>query len=321
MENLRIQVIMTTKKLTTEEFIRKSRIIHGDKYDYSLVNYKNTRTKVIIICREHGEFNRKASSHLEGFSCNKCSKKYKLTTEEFINKSQKIHQNKYDYSLVNYKNSFIKVQINCPYHGEFKQQPRNHLKGFGCMACSGKKQKTTDDFIAEANKIHQNKYDYSNSFYTISKNNLDIICKKHGLFTQRADKHLEGRGCPSCNESKGENLIKKFLNEKLITYEIQKNFDNCINPKTGKKLSFDFYLPNLNICIEYDGEQHFKSVNFFGGENSLLETQYRDRIKDKFCEDNDINLKRINYKQFNNIEIEIDKMLSLYQSVCLPKSN
>ena len=122
-------------RLTTEEFIKRAREIHGDKYDYSKANYINMRTKVIIICPEHGEFKQKPSDHLNGVGCPSCSKNLKLTTEEFIKRAKEIHGNKYDYSKVNYINTRTKVVIICPEHGEFEQQPRRHLIGDGCPKC------------------------------------------------------------------------------------------------------------------------------------------------------------------------------------------
>lgn len=124
-----------SNKTTQEEFISKAREVHGDKYDYSKVEYKGNKNKVCIICPEHGEFWQLPSSHLKGAGCPNCSGNKKYTTKEFIEKARKIHGDKYDYSKVEYVNSETKVCIICPEHGEFWQKPARHLMGQGCPNC------------------------------------------------------------------------------------------------------------------------------------------------------------------------------------------
>ena len=128
----------------TVEFIKKSGKIHGDKYDYSKINYKGSFIPIKILCPKHEEFSQTPAKHLSGHGCPKCSidKNKKLlssTTEEFIKKSRKIHKNKYDYSLVDYKNNHINVKIICKEHGEFEQTPLNHLLKKGCPQCNSSK--------------------------------------------------------------------------------------------------------------------------------------------------------------------------------------
>ena len=127
-------------KLTTEQFIEKAQQIHSQKYDYQLVDYKNAHAKVKIICHEHGIFEQKPCKHLKQMKCPKCalsqrSKKRALTLDEFIERANIIHNNKYDYSKVNYINNITKVEIICPIHGIFKQIPSAHLKGHSCSKC------------------------------------------------------------------------------------------------------------------------------------------------------------------------------------------
>ena len=181
-----------------DSFIKKAREIHGSKYDYSKVDYKNNRTKVIIICPIHGEFRQKPSNHLQGNTCPKCSVNIKLTTEDFIKKAREIYGGKYDYSKVDYKNSKTKVTIICPVHGEFEQKPNNHLSGSGCYKCGGSFKLTTEDFIKKAKAIHGNKYDYSKVDYKNSKTKVTIICPVHGEFEQVPSSHLIGKGCYEC---------------------------------------------------------------------------------------------------------------------------
>ena len=187
------------KKLTTEEFVERARIVHGDKYDYSKVDYVNNNTKVTIICPTHGEFEQKPSGHLTGRGCPYCSGKKKLTTEEFIEKARKVHGDKYDYSKVNYVDCSTKVTIICPTHGEFEQTPYWHYSGGGCPSCSGNKKLTTEEFVERARIVHGDKYDYSKVKYVDSNTKVTIICPTHGEFEQTPFAHLLGQGCPVCN--------------------------------------------------------------------------------------------------------------------------
>lgn len=119
----------------TENFIRKACEVHGNKYDYSKVEYTNNKTKVCIVCPEHGEFWQRPNDHLSGYACPKCCNNTMLTTEEWVGKVSKIHNNKYDYSKVEYKGAHKKVCIICPEHGEFWQKPNNHNNGAQCPKC------------------------------------------------------------------------------------------------------------------------------------------------------------------------------------------
>ena len=149
--------------------------------------------------------------------------------------------------------------------------------------------------IEKAKNVHGNKYDYSNMNYINSYTKVEIICPKHGSFYQAPQDHIHSKaGCPICKESKGELLISNILNELNIDYNRQKTFPDL---KYKSLLYFDFYLPDYNICIEYDGEQHFKSVDYFGGEKVFEENKIRDKIKNEYCNNNNIRLIRISYDE------------------------
>jgi len=191
------------KKLTQKEFIKKAKLIHGNTYNYSLVKYKNSTTKICIICPVHGKFWQSPNKHLKGQGCPKCSGNTKLTIEEFIKRSEEIHGNKYDYSEVEYKNAFTKVKIICPKHGEFEQGPNNHLQGQGCPKCSLQRRsdkRKNVNFIKDAKVIHGNKYDYSEVEYKNAFTKVKIICPKHGEFLKSPNNHLSKKqGCPKCS--------------------------------------------------------------------------------------------------------------------------
>ena len=197
--------------LTQEEFIRRARKKHGNKYDYSKVVYVNNRTKVCIICPIHGEFWQKPANHLIGQGCPKCAGVHKSSTEEFIEKARKIHSDKYDYSKVNYINNHTKVCIICPEHGEFWQKPLAHILGFGCSKCSNNHKLTTQEFIEKSNLIYNDKYIYNKVKYINNNTPVIITCPIHGDFEQTPRQHLKGNGCPICNGSKitTEEFIRK----------------------------------------------------------------------------------------------------------------
>ena len=167
--------------------------------------------------------------------------------------------------------------------------------------------KTNAQFVKEAILIHKNKYDYSQVDYKNAHEKIKIICPIHGEFLHPPHSHLRGEGCQECGItqiSKGELKIIDFLNNKDIVFNRQKTFPGC---KYIQLLQFDFYLPFYNVCVEFDGIQHFKPISLFGGETMLLQTQLRDTIKNKYCEDNNIPLLRIKYNE--NIENKLNAFL------------
>jgi very-short-patch-repair endonuclease len=293
-----------TKRLTLNAFVQKANKIHSHKYDYSLTEYKNNKTKIIIRCVKCSNlFEQTPDSHLRGRGCAKCSQNKKYSNIEFILQANKIHKNKYDYSLVKYKNSYTKITIVCPKHKIFTQKPGEHLNGKGCKKCGIEKRGNAlllsiDKFISKANKIHNNRYDYSLTEYTNSRTKIKIICSKHGVFKQIPNSHLNGNGCPACRSSKGEKMVVKFLQQNGIKFETQKTFDDC---KNVFKLRFDFYLPEKNILIEYDGKQHF-GLGWSKYKEGFKNIKKNDRIKNSFAKRNKIKLVRIPYTKLNKIE-------------------
>ena len=279
------------------DFIEKANLIHNNKYDYSKVSYIDWCTKVKIICPIHGEFEQIPNNHLKGCNCPKCGNIIRndilrKSLFKFIVDSQNIHKFKYDYSKVYYQTTHKKVIIICPIHGEFEQSPSHHINGSGCPYCSGCKH-NNKTFIDKAELVHGYKYDYSLVNYINKRIPVKIICPIHGEFEQKPDYHLRGSGCQICNESKGEKQIKKFLISNDINFIKYKIFENCVDLRV---LPFDFYLPDLNTCIEYDGRQHFEVVNEWGGEEGLKDRVKKDKIKTDYCNDNGIKLIRITYK-------------------------
>lgn len=187
------------KRNTTEEFVSKARQVHGDKYDYSKVNYTNAKAKIVIICSAHGAFEQRSDNHLHGQNCPICAMANNCSNvEEFIVNAKLAHGNKYDYSKVIYKNARTKVIITCPIHGDFEQTPNNHLRGQNCPDCVVHNCSNTEEFVNKAIIIHNNKYRYNKVNYVKSNVKVVIICSIHGAFKQTPSNHLVGQGCPGC---------------------------------------------------------------------------------------------------------------------------
>jgi hypothetical protein len=291
------------KRYNLETFIKRANEIHRNIYDYSLTQqFKTTEDKLKIKCNIHGVFEQSPHAHLRGQGCPKCgrlkaNKSESYNNEIFIKKANNIHNNKYDYSLVSYKGSGKEVIIICPEHGQFLQKPVKHLLGHGCKKCNNnkrwEKQKLTQEqFIAKANSVHYNKYNYSLTKYNKSDEKIIIICPIHGEFEQIPNRHLAKCGCPKCKSSRGEIKIRNFLNQNNIKYNPQKKFQQC---KIKRMLPFDFYLPDYNLCIEFQGKQHY--IVSWGGEERLKLVQEHDKVKKEFCQQNDIILLTIKYNE------------------------
>mgnify|MGYP003333123555 CR=1 FL=1 len=306
------------RRKTNEEFISDAIKVHGDKYDYSKIKYVKGHGDIEIICKMcDNVFWQRATHHLQGRGCPKCGMRkigetHRHDAQIFINKAKKIHGDKYDYSKVKYNGYDNKVEIICKKDGIFWQRAGHHLDGKGCSKCANRNRCITfDEFLVKSKKIHKESYKYlgfDGEFRNITDTKVNIFCKKcNSNFKQTANDHLSGRGCPTCRNSKGEKLIKSWLDNKNMKYECQKTFNDCKNPKTNKLLKYDFYMPEKNLLIEFDGLQHFKVKNsgYFTKDN-LKEIKYRDGIKNKYAKKAKIELLRIPYTKIN----EIDSILS-----------
>jgi len=207
-------------------FVQKARLKHGTLYSYTLVEYVNSVTDIVVICQEHGEFITTPSRHLRGTGCPFCAlkrraRKQALGTEGFILRAKQIHGNRYDYSKVNYLNRNTAVVLVCPKHGEFSQVPKNHLAGNNCPACTlESKTKSKEKFVEQAEIKHFCKYDYSLTEYLGVDYHVEITCKEHGVFRQTAWSHLSGQGCPQCAkhgfDSKKEAGIYVLISDNMV---------------------------------------------------------------------------------------------------------
>jgi hypothetical protein len=194
--NLLIQQM--AKRVTTAEFIERSNLVHGDRYDYSLAEYRAINRYVTIICAKHGPFQQSPANHYQGKGCAECGGSKPHSNESFINAAQAIHGDRYNYSMVKYHSNKAHVTIVCPHHGPFSQIAAVHLRGTGCPGCGGNRKHSTDSFIEKARSLQGERYDYSLVIYTGAHKNVRIICPHHGPFLQSPTNHLARKGCPEC---------------------------------------------------------------------------------------------------------------------------
>jgi hypothetical protein len=199
---------------TTEDFVQRARRVHGDCYDYSQARFVGSKEKLTIVCLEHGPWRVTASSHVAGTGCPACGGRMQLTTEQFIERAQAKHGDKFDYTETVYVNSETPVAVICPEHGQSKQLPNNHLAGSGCAECAYtqrgiSRRSNTKDFIRRARKVHGERYDYSKVDYVRTGDPITIICAEHGVFTQSPANHLQGHGCLLCGHKNAGQYHKK----------------------------------------------------------------------------------------------------------------
>jgi len=307
-----------------DTFIPKAKQVHNNKYDYSLVDYKNCHTPVKIICPIHGIFEQTPFNHMKSKGCSLCSyietgynrrknKKY------FLEKAKEIHGDKYDYSQVNFSTLSDKVKIVCKVHGIFLKKASAHLQGEGCPICGVEQSHINirlnkEEVIKRFKNIHHDLYDYSKVEYTGMHIPVIIVCKEHGEFLMQPNNHIHFQGCPKCSSSNLEKQTEYYLKNNNINYKSQKRFPNCRSKNT---LPFDFYLPDFNICIECDGNQHNSLEEFsdFMRNRHLTDSEIlklytemknRDLIKTNYCISNNIQLLRIPYSQLKYIEEYLD---------------
>lgn len=360
------------KKLTTEEWVEKAKIKHGNKYDYSKSVYTGSRDKIIITCPEHGDFEISAQLHISrGDGCPKCasiakSKKFKLSNEEFLNRLYNIFGDRYDYSKVEYTGRKGYVTLTCPIHGEFTAVVNTLLKGIGCLKCHKEEKfkettksiikkfkeyhpeldysktvytgwdslititcpkhgdftilpnnflkykgcpkctreehtefmkKSFDDFLKNAKYVHGEQYDYSKVDYVDRLTKVCIICPKHGEFWQSPTSHIQGSGCPVCSGSKGEKEVSSILLNEGVKFiaEYTIPISKEINPSGYAHI--DFYLPEFNTFIEYNGIQHYEHKMAFGGSFKFTQQQARDEYVRQYCKENNIKLIEIRYDE------------------------
>lgn len=309
-----------------EQIISRFQLAHNSRYDYSKVVYKNRKTPVIIICDKHGEFQQRPDMHYEGKGCQRCAvesrrKPVKNRFIRFINtlkeKQPKEFVDGFDFSDAVFVDQKTLIRnVKCLRTNTVSDLwPNPILKGLCCASCKGAKLlKKQEHFLENCKKVHGNRYDYSKVVYVKTDIPVIIICKYHGEFLQRPHCHAndrgDGNGCPVCCASKGESKIEMFLKQ----HNIEHIFEHKV--KIGKFFHwYDFYLPKNNLIIEFHGLQHYQLTPFWGkggGKAALKLRQERDKNKEQWCKDNNVNLVVIPYSQLGKIDEVLEAALLTY---------
>lgn len=303
------------RKLTLSDFIERSSIVHNHMYDYSQINvYRNSLTKVPILCKVHGTFLQAPAIHLSGHGCPTCGGGEKSSIDVFIRRAKKKHGDKYDYSLGVYKTCKTKLQIICPQHGMFLQTPSDHLNGYGCPRCSNNVRLGIGQFIEKATLVHKNRYDYSLIHqYTNNHTKVPIVCKEHGPFLQTPHDHLSGAGCPWCVVPKNELLTGLYLQQLLPPDEPltihEKIVVDTLACRSYILVDYSFRIHGQKYIVEYNGKQHYEpGVSFWGSEPTSLkrfeEQQSRDAWLRAYCEQHGIKLIEIDGRKCTNLRIK-----------------
>ena len=294
------------KRKTHEQYVKE--VASANCNVQVLEKYIGARTKILHKCNVCGyEWHITPNNILNGQRCPRCIGRgghntTKLMQDDYIVKARKINPN--IEVLGSYVNNHTKILHRCRIcNYEWMVRPYNIMQGKGCPKCSEKAiAKTHAQYVSEVCDINPNIIVIEK--YINSSIKILHMCKKCGYeWLIRPTNILMGRGCPKCNESNGEHKVEEYLIEHDVDYIRQYKFNDCRNKNA---LPFDFYLPQYNACIEYDGKQHYEPVGYFGGEESFIYRKQNDEIKTDYCKDNNILLLRIRYDE------DVEKKLNLF---------
>lgn len=292
---------------TEQQYVEEVKII--SPHITVLGSYVNSFTPILHKCNIHNiEWMVCPQSILNGSGCYYCgleklSVQKVKTHEQYVNDLKTINPN--IIPIEKYAGALVSILHRCIIDNyEWYLRPANAISGRGCPKCSNHVVRTQDEYVDELSTINENIELVDR--YIDTRTPVLHKCKIDGYIwkVRPADILCKGYGCPRCHESKGERKIRLWLEKHNIDYNFQYPFENC---RDNKPLPFDFYLPDYNSCIEYDGKQHFESIEYFGGQESFEITVKHDNIKNEYCKDNGILLLRIPY--FKNVEEELNNFL------------
>ena len=298
---------------TEEEFQKRLKENYGDKFE-TLSPYINAKSEIKVKCNVCGTIIDTIGDKLiRGKGCKTCDSLKKTKTHDTFMKDI----NEYYLDRITIENKYVdakhRIDVKCNVCNHRWSPFPKHLSTsrIECPICTSKrlgfeKRKQHYEFVEQISKLYGDKYTIIGEYIKADKK-IDVKCNKCDIiWSVKPNNILGGKGCPECSQSKGEIKISEILNKIEIDHIKQHSFDECRNKN---RLSFDFYLPDFNCCIEYDGIQHFKPIEYFGGEKMFVEVKNHDEIKNKYCLENNITLVRIPYNKFKNIEIIINDFL------------
>lgn len=297
------------RKLVQKKY--KKRIENEGNGEYSVIGeYESALTPILMKHKRCGkEWRIRPNDFLNGHRCPRCNgKNEKLTQKEFEKRVEKLGNGNFTV-LEKYKNNRTPTLMRHEVCGhEWKIRPYDFFNGHRCSFCFGRPKIDTSSYIQRVKDIDENYQVLSE--YKNNQTKIKMIHLKCGnIFQTIPGDFLRGHCCPHCKQSRGERDIANFLKNRSIEYEVQKRFKDCIDKRA---LPFDFYIPTLNTCIEFDGKQHFEPVDYFGGEKAFKEVQRRDGIKTKYCKEKGIKLLRIRYDE--DVEEKMKTILQNYKA-------
>lgn len=281
-----------------------------EKEGYTLVSkeYIRKRDKLEMICPNGHKINLSFDCFSKGVRCGECYKKEpRISKRQTLEEVKRVVELVEGYELLSTEydpNKKIKIRHICG--NEYEVTLNNFKRGKRCPICQLKREekRIKKDYVVK--NINKEGYEIiSLNGFNKSSDKIKLKCPKGHIYEVSWNTFQQGSRCPHCKSSKGENKVKDYLDSKNIIYYQQYKFEDC---KNDRSLPFDFYLPQYNTCIEYDGQQHYKLIDFSGNmtikeqEDRLEYYKRNDNIKTKYCKDNNIKLIRIPYWEFNNIE-------------------
>lgn len=277
---------------SSERFISDAKLVHGNLYDYSKVEYKNNKTNVIIGCHKHGYFEQLPTNHLKGGGCSECgTDRTRKSTDDFVIRATAIHGSKYDYTKSVYLDAKTNILVTCPIHGDFYTNPLNHMNGHGCYQCgldtvAYKLRMPHDDFIETATLVHNGKYDYSKAQYIGRKDKIIIVCPIHGDFEQNANSHLGGNGCPKCGVIKASNKnrydLAKFIELAQAVHGDKYGYEDSVYLNSAEKIKIfcknhgDYFWQVPSSHLQGIGCQKCATIH-----NTCIKSQWIERCGDR----------------------------------------
>lgn len=313
---------------TKELLIKRGREKYGNRFDYSMSDVNGKDGVIKIKCNICGTvFENTPHNHINCLQggCPTCRYNYvadaeKISFEEFVRRAKEVHGDKYTYHEDSYTNISNETKITCAKHGDFKQKGILHVNGCGCSDCANEAiskslMLNTDIFRQRAKDKYGDRFDLTDTVYKGWDENVTIKCNTCGeYFEQKPNNFLRGFGCPNCNLSNGEAIIKNFLENFSINFKQQYALPNEDKSCSNKKLFVDFFLPYLNTIIEFNGDQHYRPVEIWGGKEQFEKQQRRDNALRAYCKAHKIKLIEIPYKDMGNIENILMEKLKIHKN-------
>ena len=305
------------KELTFDTFKRRMHELYGDKYTFVWSDFNNKQSLIRFTCKEHGEQRRSVTGLLDGKGCAYCNGKF--YPPDWIKNARAVHGEKYEYDESRPPQRVADIiRYKCPVHGWQETRYDCHvLQGCGCALCAGVQNKLPTEYrkqrwIEKCRERFPGKFSYRDVVYVNNDTPVKIYCKEHHItFETTPDTHLRGSGaCPLCTKSVGEVEIFKWLSEHAIPFETQKVIPNENMFCKRHYLVADFYLPDINLIIEMNGEQHYQPVEHFNTKDWTFEDQQiRDDTLRAYCKTHKISLLEIKYDKIDKIPQILSKAI------------